>query len=181
MDIEFGRQAYSISFVYRIVALIKCGNTNASFESRAGGGIDEQLLKRISNITEEIPCASVCYIAHMLKSNESTVFRYLTMYLHKKYVHTRWVQHLIAEKYYINFFQKKSRVQFSKELLNVLLSCKRTNWHNIITGDQSWFSFSYGINGAWFDDGENPPECECGGIYSAKIMVTVIWDVYDIF
>ena len=175
LDIEFGKQAYSISSVYRIVALIKCGNTNASFEPRPGRGIDEQLLKRISDIIEEMPCASVRYIAHMLKSNESTVFRYLTMYLHKKYVHTRWVPHLISE------VQKKSRVQCSKELLNVLLSCKKTNWHNIITGDQSWFSFSYGVNGAWLDDGENPPECECGGIYSAKIMVTVIWGVYDIY
>ena len=42
LDIEFGRLAHSTSFVYKIVALIKRCNTNASFELRPGIGINTE-------------------------------------------------------------------------------------------------------------------------------------------
>jgi len=175
LDVQFGHEAYSISTVYRKIALLKCGYTNLEDAPRAGRGIDEQLLKRISEVLEEEPYSSVRYIANILNSKESTVYRYITLYLHKKYIHTRWIPHSLTDP------QKKSRVEGAKELLSVLLKCQKENWRNIITGDSSWFSFSYGVDGAWLDEGENPLEHECGGIYTTKIMVTIIWGVNGIY
>lgn len=175
LDIQFGREVYSISTVYRKIALLKCGQTSLEDAPRAGRSIDEQLLKRISDVLEEEPYSSLRYIANILNSNESTIYRYITLYLHKKYVHTRWIPHSL------NDAQKKSRVEGAKELLSVLLSCQKENWRNIITGDSSWFSFSYGIDGVWLDEGESPPEQECGGIYTTKILVTIIWGVNGIY
>ena len=111
LDIQFGREAYSISTVYRKIALLKCGQTS----------INEQIFNRISDVLEEEPYSSLCYIANILNSNESTIYRYITLYLHKKYVHTRWIPHSL------NDAQKKSRVEGAKELLSVLLSCQKEN------------------------------------------------------
>lgn len=175
LDVEFGHQALSISSVYRRVGLLKCGYTELNDAPRPGRGIDEQLLARISTIIEEEPCSSLRYISNALNESESTVYRYLTLYLHKKYMHTKWIPHSLTNP------QKKSRVNGAKELLTVLLACQKINWLNIITGDQSWFQLSYGIDGAWLDDGEERPECDGSKIQLTKIMVTFIWGVHGIF
>ena len=59
LDIQFCREAYSISTIYRKIALLKCGQTS----------INEQLFNRISDVLEEEPYSSLCYIANILNSN----------------------------------------------------------------------------------------------------------------
>ena len=88
LDIQFGLHAYSISTVYRKVGLLKCGKNILEDEERPGRSIDEQLLYRIDQIIEDEPFASIRYIANILNSPESTVYRYVIMYLHKIYKHT---------------------------------------------------------------------------------------------
>lgn len=54
--------------------------------------------------------SSMRYIANILSSTKSTVYGYITFYLHKKYIHARWIPHSLTEA------QKKSRVEGAKEL-----------------------------------------------------------------
>lgn len=122
LDVEFGHQALSISSVYRRVGFLKCGCTEFDDAPRSVRSIDEQLLARISTIIEEEPCSSLRYISNALNESESTVYRYLTLYLHKKYMRTKLIPNSLTNP------QKKSRVNGAKELLTVLLACKKINW-----------------------------------------------------
>lgn len=175
LDIQFGLHAYSISTVYRKVGLLKCGKNILEDEERPGRSIDEQLLYKIDQIIEEEPFASIRYIAHILNSSESTVYRYVTLYLHKIYKHTRWIPHTLTSE------QKLRRVSDLKLLKNILISSQKTKWHNIITGDESMFSFSYGHKGAWLNDDDERPEFNGSKIQIQKIMVTVIWGAHGVF
>ena len=175
LDVEFGHQALSLSSVYRRVGFLKCGYTDLNDAPRSGRGIDEQLLTKISTLIEEEPYSNLRYISNALNESESTVYRYLTLYLHKKYIHSKWIPHSLTDT------QKKSRVKGAKELLTVLLACQKINWLNIITGDQSWFQLSYGIEGAWLNEDDERPECDGCKIQLTKIMVTFIWGVHGIF
>ena len=175
LDIQFGLHAYSISTVYRKIDLLKCGVNILDNEDRPGRPIDEQLLARIDQIIEEEPFSSIRYIANILNSSESTVYRYVTMYLHKIYKHTRWVPHMLSPE------QKMRRVNDLKLLKDILISSQKAKWYNIITGDQSMFSFSYGHNGAWLNDDDERPEFNGSRIQIQRIMVTVIWGCHGIF
>ena len=77
--------------------------------------------------------------------------------------------------------QKLRRVSDLKLLKNILISSQKSKWYNIITGDQSMFSFSYEHKGAWLNDDDERPEFNGSKIQIQKIMVTVIWGVHCIF
>ena len=52
---------------------------------------------------------------------------------------------------------------------------------NIITGDQSWFNYGYGEDGAWLMPDDDAPIMDGSRIQIRKIMITVIWGVHGIY
>ena len=83
--------------------------------------------------------------------------------------------HLLTEE------QKLKRVHDSQALYEVLIQCQSRQFRNILTGDQSWFSFTYGMKRAWVMPEDDNPEFDGSKISSNKIMVTVIWGVNGIY
>ena len=140
-----------------------------------GPKVDEQLLIRIQQAFEEQPYASIREIADNLHESISTVWRYVTQRLGRVFKASRWVPHLLTEE------QKLKRVHDSQALYEVLIQCQSRQFRNILTGDQSWFSFTYGMKGAWVMPEDDNPEFDGSKISSNKIMVTVIWGVNGIY
>ena len=171
---EYGRHAFKRSYIYKLMQEVKLGVTHEEEGDKPGRKPDEQLLIRIVQVLEEKPYFTVRRIADKLKENPSTIYRYLTQYLGMVYKFTKWIPHLL------NSEQKQKRVEEAKALLLVLRSCKKMGWHNIITGDESWFTMYYGARGGWVENDENGPTFSGSTIDNEKIMVTVIWGVYSI-
>ena len=169
---EFGEHALRRSAIYNWAAKARLGFEDVKDQPRPGRPIDDKLIDRVAEIIEDEPFASVAYIAHILNSNKSTIYRYLTEQLGRVYKHSRWVPHLLTHE------QKLLRVRESKALHSILLQCQRDKWANIITGDQSWFFFGYGEDGAWVLPEEDAPVMDGSKIQIQKVMITVIWGVH---
>ena len=172
---EFGRRAYSLSTVYSWIAKAKTGQEDVADAHRPGRPIDDQLLVEVEDTLDKEPYATIGYIADTVGSNKATVYRYVTEHLKRVYKHSRWVPHLLTTE------QKKKRVEQCKALADILRKCSNEDWRNIITGDQSWFSYGYGVDGAWLAPDEEAPIMDGSKIQIKKIMITVIWGVHGIY
>lgn len=170
LKIMFGQQAYKHTAIYKWMALTSLGKEDAPKE-KPGPKPDEQLILRISQILLEYPFASIREIAEDLKESPSIIYRYLTSELGRVFKFSRWLPHSLSEP------QKFERMVQSSLLLNVLESCKKQSWRNIITGDQSWFKMQYGHKGAWLLPEDDSPEMDGSQISIEKVMVTIIWGV----
>ena len=60
-----------------------------------------------------------------------------------KNYHLRWVPHKLTPD------QKAKRVTLSKAMLQVLNNHEKRNFKYILTGDESWFEYYYGIQHMW--------------------------------
>ena len=74
-------------------------------------------MNRIMDTLQDEPYDSVRGIADNLNTPPSTIYRFLTEYLHMKFVHTKWVAH------YLNGDQKMKRAEESTLLADTLKSC----------------------------------------------------------
>ena len=175
MKHEFGEHSLGRTAIYNWAAKARLGVENVEDKPRPGRPIDEELINKVADTIEEEPYASVGYIAQTLGSNKATIYRYLTKHLGRVYKHTKWVPHLLT------FEQKQKRVEESKALFEILLQCQREKWVNNIIGDQSWFCFGYGEDGAWLLPEEEAPIMDGSKIQIQKIMITVIWGVHGIY
>lgn len=172
---RFGEEALKRSEVYRWAGLAKLGYDPNYEKEKPGPKPDEQLLKRIEEILDEEPFASLHYIAELLNENTTIIYRYLTQFLHKVYKSSRWLPHELTQQ------QKLKRVSELKSLHSILQSSKHESFRNIITGDQSWLTLYYSNNGAWLDSDDDPPEMIKNTIDTQKFMMTIIWGVHGFF
>lgn len=171
LDEQFGKSALCTKSVYNWYNSFKLGFESIEDDERSGRPHDEQLSIQISHILEEEPYASIRYIAGKVGSNPATVYRHVTIYLSRIYMHSKYVPHNL------NALQKVERVEKCTQLLNILSQSKEINFINILTGDESWFYIKYNPKGAWIISGESPPCFENKGFQIVKFMLTVIWGV----
>ena len=175
LDIQFGLEAYSMKTIYKWKNSRLFPKETEAEKVKPGRKPDEQLLICIQRILHEEPFSSIRYIAHKLKEDPSTVWRYVTRELGLVFKASRWLPHSL------DFGQKKKRVQGAKDLLCVLQQLEKRQFRGIITGDQSWFTFKYGVRGAWLLPEEERPESDGSQIETEKMMVTVMWGVNGIY
>lgn len=172
---EFGQHAPCMSCIYKWYQKVKLGAESEQEQNKPGRKPDEELLTKIADLLEEEPFSSIGHMSRTFNIPKSTAHRYVTKYLGRVYKHTRWVPHLLSNA------NKILRMNACVELVHILSECKKINWLNIITGDQSWFTFGYGENGAWLRNEDEPPIMDGSKIQIKKIMVTVIWGVHGIY
>ena len=132
-------------------------------------------MSQVEKALNEEPYSSINYLATTLSSNKATIYRYVTVYLNRVYKHSKWIPHLLSDP------QKQKRVTESKLLKEILIKSRENGWRDIITGDQSWFTYGYGVEGAWLTEDEKAPIMDGSKIQIKKIMITVIWGVHGIF
>ena len=172
---QFGNEAFKKTAIYKHMDLEHLGFKEDEKEPRTQNRVDTQLLNSIQQALFKEPYSTIRSIADKLKVSVTTTWRYVHIHLGYVYKHTRWVPHILNDE------QKKIRVEESKKLLNILRLTQRRGWRDIITGDQSWFTLSYGINGCWLHPEEEAPEFDSGNISVKKVMLTVIWGVNGIY
>lgn len=114
-------------------------------------------------------------IAQKLKEYPGTIHRYLTQYIGLVYKHSLWVPHSLSQN------QKTPRVDQSIQLFDIIEKSKHYSYHNIVTGDQKWFTLKYVSAGGWVFQDEEPPIYEKSHIGIQKVMATIIWNPHDFY
>ena len=126
--------------------------------------------EKILYVLDEEPFASVRYIANTTGIPKSTVYYHLTNMLFYVSMHLKWVPHSLSEK------QKIQRVTISKALIKILNSAKHNNYIYFVTGDESWFEYSYYPSQQWIPIGSQPQTRPNKVLTDKKIMLTVFWN-----
>ena len=139
---QFGAEAYSRKTIYKWMAQARLGFGPEEEKNKPGPKLDEQLLLRIQEKLKESPFLSTRQLAEELNESPATVWRYLTIHLNLKYKLTRWIPHIL------NDYQKDKRITECIYLGTILKTSEKKIFYNIITGDESWFTFKYGTQGA---------------------------------
>ena len=81
LKIEFGQHAYNSKTIYKWMARQRLGYQCNEKDDVPGKRVDDQLLKRITEILNAELFSSSRTIAQRLKEDNSTIWRYLTKYL----------------------------------------------------------------------------------------------------
>jgi hypothetical protein len=116
---------------------------------------------------EKNQIASVRRIADMTKIPSAIVISILTNRLGSVSRQCRFVPHVLTEPLW------EDRPIRPIELLPILSRAEQTNWHLILTGDESWF-FCYPANSRiWLPPDAEKPEVARRLINTPKIMVTL--------
>lgn len=175
LEIQFGKEAFKHTAIYKYINEQRFGAPDIKEEDKPDYGYDFELQNTIQREINEFPFSSVRSIADNINCPPSTVYRYLTVYMGLVFKHTRWVPHKLTIE------QSQIRVKESGLLAETLIRSKHYSFHNILTGDQSWFYFNYGADGAWLPEDEDNPEYERSKIQLEKMMLTIIWNPYDFY
>jgi histone-lysine N-methyltransferase SETMAR len=120
-------------------------------------------------VLSEQPFSSTKYIAAQLHVSRAVVKRTLVKVLGMKKYSLRWVPHDLSEH------QKAQRVIDSQSLLEALMEDAENNFVNIVTGDESWYYWSYAHTSQWSPSRDNVPTRTQQKIDSKKSMFTLIF------
>ena len=94
--------------------------------------------------------ASTHRLKELIGIKQSLVWKILTSDLHFKLHFCKWVPYKITDG-----IQQK-RVEMAQSMLNVLTS-EKISHNDIITGDESWFYWSYEQTPIWLPETSNSP------------------------
>jgi hypothetical protein len=72
---------------------------------------------------------------------------------------------------------RESRLEKCCGLLAILEGMKKTNFHNLVTGDERWFTLEFQHSAKWCVSRDDVPQKARQRIDTAKSMPTVIWGV----
>jgi hypothetical protein len=61
-------------------------------------------------------------------------------------------------------------------MLVALRAQEHNHWHNIVTGDESWFYFEYGRDCLWICSLDKTPDYPKRVIATEKHVLTVFWN-----
>jgi histone-lysine N-methyltransferase SETMAR len=133
--------------------------------------VDHYQLDKISWAIEHSPNSSVRQLAQETNVPSTSVYRYLTQKL--GYVHRslRWIPHTLSQS------NKIQRVELSKQLLELLRTAKKNNYRFFVTGDESWFSYTFSNNSQWVKKGMQPGTRVRRSFATPKVMITIFWSV----
>jgi len=162
----YGGSVCSITTVKKWKKRFEEGRSDLDDDFRSGRPPKSDLVKKVSDVLDELPFMSCKTICQMLEIPKTTCLRILHNSLGLKKFNFRWVPHQLSEA------QKLKRVECSRELLRVL---QDTPHRNIVTGDESWFNFDIPIKSAWAERREDLPCLPQLEIGTKKSLVSIFW------
>ena len=149
---QWGQHALADSTIRKYIALAACGVTEVGKQSPPGRPADEGIDRTIIHALKVEPFASTRRISVCTNIPQSTVYRHLIVSLGMIYKKTKWVPHKMEKE------DLRKRVDVASKLLDRLLKQKHHGWHNLVTGDESWFYSSYAHKGKWCMEEESNPK-----------------------
>jgi histone-lysine N-methyltransferase SETMAR len=171
LSAQFRDEAYSLRSVQRWCQYVRQGRELMDDEPRAGRPpIDFLDIQILSNL-EKYPFHSAYSLAEILKVSHATILKHLHDALGMKHFHLRWIPHQLTEQL------RAERVKKCRDLLPLLERMEASNFHNIVTGDESWFNLELQQSAKWSTSREDVPQRVRQHIGTKKFMLTVIWGV----
>lgn len=166
----YGEASYSQSSIYFWIKEIKLGRAKLENLSSPGKPIDDHIDYHIIYELETNPFASARMIARRLRIAVSTVTEHLHNSLGMKNIHFRWIPHRL------NSSQKKKRVTLSKQILQFLEKAKKNKYVFILTGDESWFDYSYNYKQKWVLENDDNGDFTIPSDIQKKTMFTCFFN-----
>jgi hypothetical protein len=128
--------------------------------------VDQAILTALA----DYPFLSVRELSRRTCLPRSTVHRHLTQSLHFTIRHLRQVPYFLTQE------QKELRVHMAGELLRILAVQSTRQWHDVVTLDESRFSWNNDHDLMWLPPGDAVPDRERYTIQSPKLMLTIVWN-----
>jgi hypothetical protein len=163
-----GKDAVSLATVKRWCQRFKQDDFSLDDEIRAGRPISD-LKEVISQMLGDEPYLSARILAKRLASNAHTIKTILARDLGMRKFTRRWVPHEV------NSANKVQRVTKSKTLLTALLADAGENFKHVMTGDESWFYYSYQSPAMFARDRSEIVPRVSQTIASKKSMITIFF------
>jgi hypothetical protein len=129
-----------------------------------GSPVDEAMLAALA----EFPFLSMCELSRRIYLRKSTAHRHLMQSPPFTVQHLRWVPHFLTAE------QKHIRVQMAIEPLQVLSVQSTSQWHDIVTLDESCIYLFSEHDLMWTAPGEIVVDRERLTVQSPKFMLTVV-------
>ena len=104
---------------------------NALKSGRPKFASPKEIASKIKEIIEGDAKFSVCDIARTVGISLSTVQLILNKHLKVLNIFTRWVPHLLTDE------QNRQRVKVAKKLLQIIQTCDKKQFANVVTGDET--------------------------------------------
>jgi hypothetical protein len=127
-----------------------------------------------SQLLREEPFSSTRHIAAQRRLSRTSVKWTLVSVLEMRKFSLRWVTRDLTE------FQKAQRVKDSRGILKALKVDAKNNFVHIITGDESWYSWSSEHHSQWSTSRATVPTRTLPRIDTKKSMFTLIFSGYGL-
>jgi histone-lysine N-methyltransferase SETMAR len=124
----------------------------------------------IARLLNDHPFSSTCHLTRQLAITKEVVKRDLQEVLRFHKFSLKWVPNLLRAE------QMATRVQMSRELYDSLIFERQKNFAAIITGDESWYYWSYAESSLWVRSGHDVPTRPFQKIDSKKWMFTIFFN-----
>jgi histone-lysine N-methyltransferase SETMAR len=136
-----------------------------------GKSMNEKLIEKVGDVVQKNPYLSLRKIADLVDSNKDSVRNILINVFDYKKRYCKWVPHTLTQ------YQKQVRVSVARKMLDTLKHAEISKFHNVLTGDESLFLYSYPFDSYWGKKGEPPLTIPKITIETSKLMVVVFWGV----
>jgi histone-lysine N-methyltransferase SETMAR len=163
-----GQEAVSLSTAKRWCQRFKQGQFDLNDEIRPGRPALD-IADTISQLLKDEPFLSARVLAKRLGTNPHTIRDVLTRDLGLTRFTRRWVPHELSRA------NKARRVEDSRLLLEELRKDSRRDFDHIMTGDESWFYYSYDSSSMFARDRASVVPRVSKTIGSKKAMITIFF------
>ena len=174
LDDVYHQDALDINTIKYWVHQFKLGRSEITNIQSPGRPVLDFIDSKILAALEMEPFHSTYTLSETLSIPRSTINDHLNK-LGFHYYNLRVVP------YELTCEMKEERVRKATELLDILKVSKRKGFHRIITGDESWFFLSYDHKHMWSQSRDNLPEIIDTKIDTIKYMVTIFWNIDQLF
>lgn len=170
----FGNNAPKYSTVTKKIRKMSFSSNHFTNKEKGGKPLDFYSLAKVEKCIKDFPNSSIRNITQETGVPIATVHRYLTKVLCYKCMHLRWIPHTLTES------DKITRIELSKKLLAEIQIAKRNNFRFFVTGDESWFYYTFEPTSKWVRDGMPVGTRVRRTLGTPKIMVVIFWTIHGI-
>jgi DNA-binding transcriptional ArsR family regulator len=137
VEAQFGEDAYSLRSVQRWCQLVRQGREDLHDGDLLGRPTLDFIDSKIISLLDREPFHSAYSLAEAIGISHSTVLRHLQNSLAMRNFHLRWIRHRLTEDL------RQKRISVCKEMLPIIEAQNKSDFHDLVTGDESWFMLEY--------------------------------------
>lgn len=169
----YGRNAPSRSSIFLWLQKFSNGKKDIDDEPRDGRPKFQENAIAIIDALDKEPYASTNRLEELTNIPQSTVWRILKKDLKYNLCFCKWVPYKISDEI------RQKRVEMAQSMLEILTS-ESISWNDIITGDESWFYWSYEQVQMWLPENSERPQIPKPTIGLKKTLFSIYFSLRGI-